>query len=130
MKKILFQILIQCIFTISASAQSSQCVSPSSLKPTVSAMLLLQSYQNLVQNDHVKICDPALNFKSVSLAMPAQDFGGLDHGGIVTFVSYYRNDQDSNAFYTIWGKDSIEFTSYGVCPPHPIIFHLPDVERN
>ena len=90
----------------------------------ISAMGLMEAYQNLAKNYGVSVCNLGgnVNFSQAKNVTHAMSASGYNRGeaGVVTFTAFYY--QDSTVFRTIWGAEPGSFSYYGACAPNPIIY--------
>ncbi len=108
---------------------TSSCCEANPYSLTLCAQALFQSFKNLTSGLGVQICNTSLNYPSVSFAMPHNCYSLRDTvAGVVTFTTYHI--PNITEFRVIWGGAAGNFTSYGVCPPDPIIFPYPGITEN
>lgn len=107
----------------------NSCCEANPYQLTQCAQALLQSFKNLTAGTGIRICNPSLNYQSVSFAMPHNCYPLQDTvAGVVTFTAFHVPNETE--FRVIWGSVPDNFTYYGECPPEPIIFQHPGITQN
>ena len=107
----------------------NSCCEATPYQLTQCAQALLQSFKNLTAGTGIRICNPSLNYQSVSFAMPHNCYSLQDAvAGVVTFTAFHVPNETE--FRVIWGSVPGNFTYYGECPPEPIIFQHPGITQN